>query len=530
MDEEYAASKEGADATLDTALARREKGKLRVLIGRMDGLAMILCALIGFDTFGKLTSEGAQSITWLVFMGVVFFVPYALLCTELGTAFPVEGGPYVWVKLAFGRFVAALTALFYWISNPIWLGGALTITAVAAFDSFFVTLTGPAKYVFSLLFIWIGVAATIFSFNVGKVVLLIGLWVRVALIVLFTVTTALYALTHGVHGVRLGDFSPSISAFVATTPILFFALVGFELPSEAGEEMRDARGDVPVNIARSALGTMLMYGVPILAVLLILPPGQLTSLGGFLNAVKLIFTVYGGHVTATGSTLAGLGAVLGDLAAVGFIVTLLSSGVSWLMGANRGWAVAALDGAAPPSFAVISERCGTPVVVDVVSGMVATLTMVLAYWLSSGNAAKYFSVVLGLAISTSTMAYLAIFPALARLRVTQRRAPRPFRIPGGRRAAWVVSALTTVWAIVATVGLLWPGVGSSPADSSLPAGWTGQRWTFEMTQAIPLAVALATGTLWYLRGSRTRAEIPVGPAPTSVTPLRRARVARRNRA
>ena len=225
----------GEDGSLDTALARREKGKLRVLIGRMDALAMILCALIGFDTFGKLTSEGAQSITWLLFMGVVFFVPYALLCAELGTAFPVEGGPYVWVKMAFGRFVAAITALLYWISNPIWLGGALTITAVAAVDSFFTPLDAPARYLFSLLFIWTGVAATVFSFNIGKVVLLVGLWVRVGLVALFTVTTLLYAATHGVHGVHLGAFSPSSTIFVATTPILFFALVGFELPSEAGE-------------------------------------------------------------------------------------------------------------------------------------------------------------------------------------------------------------------------------------------------------------------------------------------------------
>ena len=97
----------GADNVLDSSLATHEKSKLRVLIGRMDGLAIILCALIGFDTFGKLTSQGAQAITWLVFMGVVFFIPYGLLCTELGTAFPHEGGPYVWVKLAFGRFVAA---------------------------------------------------------------------------------------------------------------------------------------------------------------------------------------------------------------------------------------------------------------------------------------------------------------------------------------------------------------------------------------------------------------------------------------
>ena len=142
--------------------------------------------------------------------------------------------------------------------------------------------------------------------------------------------------------------------------------------------------------------------------------------------------------------------------------------------------------------------------VDLAAGAVATVTMLLANWLTSGNAAKYFSVVLSLAISTSAMAYLAIFPALTRLRYSHARAPRPYRVPGGRAGAWVVSALTTLWAVVATVGLLWPGVGSSPADASLPAGWARQRWTFEMTQAIPLALTLALGAFWYVRGRRAR--------------------------
>jgi amino acid transporter len=496
-----------AHESREPALVTREKGKLRVLIGRMDALAMILCALIGFDTFGKLTSEGAQAITWLLFMGVVFFVPYALLCAELGTSFPAQGGPYVWVKLAFGRFVAAMASLLYWVSNPVWLGGTLTITSVAAFDSFFTPLNGVGKYLFSLAFIWVAVAATVFSFNVGKVVLLAGMWVRMGLVSVFTLTAVLYALRHGVHGVGAAAFSPSMTVFVATAPILFFAFEGFELPSEAAEELRDPRRDVPVNIARGAAGTMLMYGVPILAVLVIVPSGQLTSLGGFLNAVKLIFTVYGGHASASATTLTGLGRVLGDVAALGFIVTLLSSGVSWIMGANRGWAVAALDGAAPRSFAVISARYGTPVRVNLVAGAVATATMLMAYWFSHGDAAKYFSVVLGLAISTSAMSYLAIFPALTRLRYTHRHVARAYRIPGGIAVAWVVSGLTSIWALVATVGLLYPGVGSSPADASLPTGWAHQRWSFEATQALPLAVIVIVGLLWYARGAGTRREL-----------------------
>ena len=40
-------------------------------------------------------------------------IPYALLTSELGTAFPDEGGPFVWTRLAFGRKVVAVNALIY---------------------------------------------------------------------------------------------------------------------------------------------------------------------------------------------------------------------------------------------------------------------------------------------------------------------------------------------------------------------------------------------------------------------------------
>ena len=49
--------------------------------------------------------------------GIFFFLPYALLTAELGSTFPQEGGPYIWTKLAFGRFVASLNAVFYWLST-----------------------------------------------------------------------------------------------------------------------------------------------------------------------------------------------------------------------------------------------------------------------------------------------------------------------------------------------------------------------------------------------------------------------------
>src|SRR3954470_23618871 len=371
-----------------TAAALEEKAKLRKHFGRFDMFFFLICTLVGLDTLGAVADNGAQAFTWLAVLGLLFFVPYALLTAELGSSFTEEGGPYVWVKLAFGRFTASIGAVLYWLSNPIWLGGTLTITAAATFGEFFTPLHGAGKYLFSLAFIWFAVWAAILSFSVGKWIPTIGAWVRMILLGGFVVTVILYAFSNGVHGVSGGDFTPTWAIFIAAVPVLFFNYVGFELPNAAGDEMKDPQKDVPYTVIRSAFGTMLLYGLPILSILIVLPAAKITSLGGFIDAMKTVFTVYGGHATKDGVVLTGAGKVLGDLAAIGFIVALLSSGTTWIMGADRSQAVAGFDGAAPRSFGYFSARWGTPVVVNILSGVFSTIVMVLAFQLT-GNANKY---------------------------------------------------------------------------------------------------------------------------------------------
>jgi amino acid transporter len=492
-----------------TAAALEEKSKLKKHFGRFDMLFFLICTLVGLDTLGAVADNGAQAFTWLAVLGLVFFVPYALLTAELGSTFPQEGGPYIWVKLAFGRFAASINSVLYWLSNPIWLGGSLTITAVTTFGTFFTPLNGAGKYLFALAFIWFAVWAAILSFSIGKWIPTVGAWVRVVVLAFFTLTVIIYAFSHGVHGVGVGDFKPTYGIFIAAVPVLFFNYVGFELPSAAGDEMKDPQRDVPYTVIRSAFGAMALYGVPILAILLVLPSSAVTSLGGFIDAMKTVFTVYGGsvHTASDGSvtaTLTGVGKVLGDLAAIGFILALLSSGTTWIMGADRAQAVAGYDGGAPRFFGIFSRRWGTPVAVNLLSGVFSTIVMVLAFELTSGSASKYFTAVLGLAISTTTISYLIVFPALVKLRYTHGHVHRPYRVPGGRPVAWIVSLLCTGWAALATVALLYPGFGTAHPDSSLPDGWAGQRGAYEVSQFVPLAALIALGLLFYALGAPTR--------------------------
>jgi amino acid transporter len=494
-----------------------ERARLRRDFHRFDVLFFLICTLVGLDTIGSVAAHGPEGLTWMVVLAVVFFLPYGLLVAELGAAFPMEGGPYVWTKLAFGRLVAGVNQILYWVSNPLWIGGTLCIIALTTFETFFAPLPGAWKYVAGLVFIWAGVLSVLLSFRVGKWVPTIGALARVVLLGFFAVSVVVYAVRNGVQPLSARDFGPSYAGFVGLVPLLIFNYVGFELPSTASEEMTDAQRDVPFAVLRSGLASFLLYGGPIVGILLVLPGKAIGSLGGFIDAVKAVFTVYGGSVAADGTvTLTGWGTGLASVAAAGLIIGVLTSGITWAMGGDRAQAVACADGAGPAWFGRISPRFGTPVRVNVFSGVLASIVMVVAFAFSGGSAEKYFVAGLGLAISTTFISYIVTFPALAVLRRKLPGVPRPYRVPGGRTGAWLVTGITTIMVLYTVIVLIWPGfgvgwfgTGGDPADS-LPKSFSGERVAYTLSQLVPLAVILAIGFAAYALGAPTRrAERPV---------------------
>jgi amino acid transporter len=465
-----------------TALALHEKAKLRKSLRRFDMLFFLLCAFVGLDTLGLVASSGGEGFTWLLVLAVAFVFPYALVMAEVGSAFTQEGGPYEWTKLAFGRFHAGIAAVFYWVTNPLWVGGSLAFVATAAWNTSHdftnISAGSAADYLFKLLFVWFSIAVAIISLRRGKWIPTAGGLMRIAVLGFFTITVIAYAVKHGVHGISAGDLSPSSAVFLGLVPYLLFNYVGFELPNAAAEEMVDPQRDVPITVIRSGIIGVLMYGIPILGILLVLPKNAISGISGFIDAIQKVFTVYGGTSD-----------VLFDLMALGFIFTLMTSGAVWMMGSDRIQAVAAYDGAFPGFFGVFNTKLGTPVRVNVMSGVVSSaFTIAAIELLKHQSTASAFTVVLTIAISTTLISYLWIFPAAAVLRRKYPAVHRPYRVPFGDTGIWVGSIAITLWVALGTWVSVFPGRIEK---------WTGIAYDFKDTWGVSFAKfeALTLGTL-----------------------------------
>src|SRR6201982_74629 len=75
-----------------TQAAVEEKAKLQKHFGRFDMFFFLICTLVGLDTLGAVSNDGAQAFTWRAFPGCFFFVPYALLGAQLGSALTAARG------------------------------------------------------------------------------------------------------------------------------------------------------------------------------------------------------------------------------------------------------------------------------------------------------------------------------------------------------------------------------------------------------------------------------------------------------
>jgi amino acid transporter len=495
-----------------TAFALQEKSKLVKSLRRFDMVFFTVCAFVGLDTLGTVASNGPEGWLWLLILALLFVAPYMLVMAEVGSAFTMEGGPYEWVKLAFGRLHGGIAAVLYWVTNPLWVGGSLAFIATDAWRAN-VSDIGHGTvgdYIFKFVFIWLSIGVAIVSLRYGKWIPNLGALLRIIVMVFFTVTCAIYASEHGVVGFHFHGHYLTKAVFLGLVPVLLFNYVGFELQNGAAEEMDDPQRDVPISVLQSGIIGVLLYLIPIGAIILVLPEKAITGIGGFIDAVTEVFSVYGGaaHGLLVFMTIC-------------FVGTLVTSGAVWMIGSDRIQAVAAYDGSFFPFFGVFNRTFGTPVRVNVMSGVVSTVFCFAAIAYFNSGDDTTFQIVLDIAISTTLISYLWIFLAAWRLRHTHPEVERPYRVP--TRYGMAIGAIViTFWVLLGSWVAVFPGtlekVFGVPYD--FHDNWGTSRGKFEVYTLATLGIILVVALAGYAAGARVRRDVVSGegdaPEPTDL--------------
>jgi glutamate:GABA antiporter len=256
--------------------------------------------------------------------------------------------------------------------------------------------------------------------------------------------------------------------------------------------MRNPKRDVPRMIVRSGVIAAVLYGLVILGIVLVIPSAKLSNVAGFVDAYSAVAGVLHSHP-------------LDVVFAILVIISLIGSGAVWLEGADRTQAIAALDGAAPAWMGRFTSF-GTPIAVNLSSGIVASAMCIVIFAVTNGSLKSFFAVMLALTVSSTTASYVFIFPALVILRRRYPAADRPYRVPFGMAGAWIAVVITELFVVVTVITLVWPGAINAMFGQSysVQSNWGVSRSFFEWTTLGSLIVMVLLGLVFWQLGERKR--------------------------
>jgi len=405
-------------------------------------------AILLLDTLAAAASIGASSIFWWVFLGIIFFIPFALICAEMGCSYPEQGGIYAWTRDAFGPRWASRVTWCYWVNTAIWIPALYVLFAGVFKQMFIPDLSMGWQITLGIALTWIAVLVNVVTLDVGKWVPNAGAVLKVLIFLALILGAFNYIHENGLaNSMAWDDLKPDWGSSLQYIPAIIYGMLGFELVSAGSKEMTNPARDVPRAVFISGIIILLLYILGTLAVLAAIPVSDINLVEGLVDTLTQFF---GGSALGEAFVI-----LLGSAA----IFTFFSNSVTWALGCNRASAEAAMEGELPSVFAIESKTRGTPVGSAVLMGLVSTTTLLLYGFLSGSNEDLFWSLFTFSAV-IFLLPYEGMVLAFLKMRQEDPDHPRPFQIPFGlpmaRLCAWTC---VTVLALSIVLFMFVPGEG-----------------------------------------------------------------------
>ena len=408
------------------------------VLGVRDMVLFSVSAILLLDTLAAGASIGVQSVFWWVFLGIVFFVPYALICSEMGTAYPEQGGIYAWVRDAFGGRWASRVTWAYWVNTAVWLPAIYILFAGVLSQLFFPGLSLGAQIAVAVGLCWLSVTINVISLNIGKLVPNLGAIIKSIVFAAIIGGAFHYSRTHGLaNDFSVANLTPEWGESLKYISVIIYGMLGFELVSAGSEEMKNPKRDVPRAILVSGLIIIALYTLATVALLTAFPANEIDVVEGLVDSLVVFF----------GDT--GAGSVIATSLGVGALYTFFSNGVTWALGCNRAATEAAIEGELPAVFGKEHPVHETPVGAAVLMGIVGTIILTVYGVLATTNADLFWSLFAFSAV-IFLLPYIGLVLAFREMRRRDPDRERPFRVPGG---SFVANLLSFVCAAILAIAI-----------------------------------------------------------------------------
>jgi APA family basic amino acid/polyamine antiporter len=344
---------------------RQPTGLVQAL-GRWSLTALVINSIVGSGIFGLPAVVAAHlgrasPLAYLLAAGVVGIVMGCF--AEVASQFSAAGGPYLYVRVAFGRFLGLQTAWLSWLSRL--SAGAAAADLFTTYLAVFWPAAQQRAARLIVIFLLVGTLAlaNIVGVKSGARMSNVLTVAKLAPLSLFTFAGLIFLAAHFLagHGVATPatHFAPSVGDWFESALVLIFAYGGFEGAMVPMSEARDPRRDAPF-----ALGTALVAVTALYALIQIVVVGVVADPGATDRPLAVAAGIIAGPAGATFMSGTALLCLYGYLSAQMLHTPRLTMAL-------------AEQGDFPRFFAAINARFRTPVTSILVNAvLLATLAAV----------------------------------------------------------------------------------------------------------------------------------------------------------
>lgn len=399
-------------------------------------LALInVAAIVSLRNLSFTVEYGLSGILFYVVAAVLFFIPTALVCAELATAWPEAIGVYGWVARAFGVRVGFFAQWMNWMFSIASFPTVLTFLATIIAYLVEPTLAQNANYMFFsivgifwlLTFInFFGMKASAWLSTIGA---LFGTVVPGVLIILFGVIWV--GMDKPIQLALEGSFIPNFNL----GNLVFFSgvvlgLAGMEMSAFYANETEHPKKVYPKAILLSTLLILLISIVGSLALAVVVPKINLVE--GIMQLFAIFLEEFNMPWAIKGiAFLAMLGSFAGNN--------------TWVIGPAKGLHHA-LETGHSPKWLSCKNKANQPVAILLSQAVLGTILAAAFYLMPSVEMA--FWLVTAITTQFAMIMYALIFLSAIKLRFNHPNTERPYTIPGGKFGLILLTGAGTLTCLV----------------------------------------------------------------------------------
>ena len=333
---------------------------------------LFVVAVANLNLIPAVSASGPVTLwLWLIALSC-FFWPQGAAVTELAQKWPGEGGIYLWAKRSFGEEHGFLAGWCYWLSNVVYLPTVVlscvgvgvyvfgpTIQKLADSQAF----TGIA----SLLIILFLLALNVRGLSLGKWISNLGALGTIGGAAMICLLAMLTLYHHG-SALHVADLHPDFHDWrlFAAFGTICYSLIGLDLASIMGDEIRDPKRNLPISILIGGVIAGFIYFGATLSMLIAMPQKEIGVLAGILQAINVM------------SARAGLVGVVAPLALLE-CVAIVGTASAWFSGAARLPFVAGVDRYLPRIIGRVHPRYHTPYVSLILFAVLSSLLIATSF-------------------------------------------------------------------------------------------------------------------------------------------------------